>query len=110
MSNTELLPYNGLADHSEIQCYQRVVGSVIHAAVNTRPNVAFAVSRLARFLSNPGRAHQEAIDGVLNYLASTEPPALWKKGAHRALHQLALPRLHDPARLVGLLEITGRQG
>ncbi|KAF7564271.1 uncharacterized protein PtrM4_153230 [Pyrenophora tritici-repentis] len=48
------------------------IGSLLFAAVNTRPDVAFPVSRLARFLTNPGPLHQEAADRVLLYLESTK--------------------------------------
>ncbi|KAE8548982.1 hypothetical protein EYB25_009365 [Talaromyces marneffei] len=68
MSREELLPYEGTADYSSIHKYQRKVGSIMYAAVSTRPDVAFAVSRLARFLTNPGPKHHKAADKVLSYL------------------------------------------
>jgi hypothetical protein len=39
--------------------------------VITRPDVAFAASRLARFLTNPSPIHQAAADRVLLYLQNT---------------------------------------
>ena len=39
-------------------------------AVTTRPDIAFAVSRLARFLINPGPLHHKVTDKVINYLTS----------------------------------------
>jgi len=70
MSKDELLPYNDaeLASPSQINLYQRKVGSLMYAAVVTRPDIAFAVSRLARFLTNPGPLHQAAADRTLLYL------------------------------------------
>ncbi|QGA13501.1 hypothetical protein EYB26_001151 [Talaromyces marneffei] len=68
MSREELLPYEGTADYSSIHKYQRKVGSIMYTAVSTRPDVAFAVSRLARFLTNPGPKHHKAADKVLSYL------------------------------------------
>ncbi|EGU71834.1 hypothetical protein FOXB_17657 [Fusarium oxysporum f. sp. conglutinans Fo5176] len=76
MTRIELRPRIGLATPAEIQRYQRKVGSVLYIAVNTRPDIAFAVSRLARFLTNPGRAHQEAADRVIHYLTHTKHRAL----------------------------------
>ncbi|GKU08650.1 unnamed protein product, partial [Fusarium langsethiae] len=76
MTQIELRPRIGLATPAEIQRYQRIVGSVLYIAVNTRPDIAFAVSRLARFLTNPGRAHQEAADRVIHYLTHTKHRAL----------------------------------
>lgn len=40
----------------------------MYMAVNTRPDIVFAVSRLVRFLINPGPEHHKAADRVLNYL------------------------------------------
>ena len=68
MSQAELNPRLDLATPSEINKYQRKVGSLLFAAVTTRPDVAFATSRLARFLTNPGQEHHDAADRVLLYL------------------------------------------
>ncbi|EED11791.1 hypothetical protein TSTA_109710 [Talaromyces stipitatus ATCC 10500] len=40
----------------------------MYAAVSTQPDVAFAILRLARFLSNRGPKHHEAAKKVLCYL------------------------------------------
>jgi hypothetical protein len=48
----------------------------LYAVVITRPDVAFAVSRLSRFMANPGPAHQRAADRVLLYLRDTSSWAL----------------------------------
>jgi hypothetical protein len=47
VSRMELLPRKDLATLAEINLYQRKVGSHLFVAVNTRPDVAFATSRLA---------------------------------------------------------------
>ena len=49
-------------------------------AVTTRPDVAFAVSRLARFLINPGPLHHKVTDKVINYLMSIKDLALYFGG------------------------------
>ena len=76
MAAAELKPREGLAALSEINKYQRKVGSLMFAAVTTRPDIAFATSRLARFLMNPGQEHQDAADRVLLYLYTTRSRAL----------------------------------
>jgi hypothetical protein len=76
MARVELVAREGLATRGEINLYQRKIGSLLYAAVNTRPDIAFPVSRLARFLTNPGPIHQEAADRVLLYLESTKLLAL----------------------------------
>ena len=52
--------------------YQRKVGSMLFAAISTRPDISFAVSRLARFNQNPNDFHHEAADRVIKYLYSTK--------------------------------------
>ncbi|KAL2125978.1 hypothetical protein VTI74DRAFT_2034 [Chaetomium olivicolor] len=76
MATVEQLPFDGIASHSSTTLYQRKVGSALYAAVTTRPDIAFAVSRLARFNQNPGPEHHEAIDRVLRYLYTTRFLAL----------------------------------
>ncbi|HEY9845965.1 MAG TPA: Ty1/Copia family ribonuclease HI, partial [Candidatus Caenarcaniphilales bacterium] len=82
MAAKELKPYLGLATPSEINKYQRKVGSLLFAAVTTRPDIAFATSRLARFLSNPSPEHHEAADRVLLYFAETRWKALQLGGGN----------------------------
>jgi hypothetical protein len=76
MIKAELLPREGFATPGEINLYQQKIGSLLFAAVNTRPDTAFAVSRLARFLTNPGPDHQSAADRVILYLNRTRTLAL----------------------------------
>jgi hypothetical protein len=71
MHRAELLPYEGHATRqstNRINRYQRKIGSILYAAVTTRIDIAFAVSRLARFLTNPSPEHCAAADRVLSYL------------------------------------------
>ena len=51
--------------------YRGLVGSVLFAAISTRPDIAHAVSDLTRFLNNPGRQHWKAALHVLLYLRGT---------------------------------------
>ena len=76
MANVELKPHKGIATPAEINKYQRKIGSLLFAAVTTRPDVAFATSRLARFLTIPGAHHHAAADRVLLYLQSTRARSL----------------------------------
>ena len=45
-----------------------------------RPDVAFAVLRLVRFLINPGPLYYKVADKVINYLASIKDLALYFGG------------------------------
>src|SRR5690349_11643658 len=76
MSTIEQVLNNGLATASETNRYQRKIGSLLFAAVTTRPDIAFATSRLARFLVNLSHEHHKAADRVLLYLHATKTKAL----------------------------------
>ena len=67
MTSIELGPRQDRALHYEIEGYQREIGSLRYVAMHTRPEVAFAVSRLACSLANPSRQHQEEVDRVMLY-------------------------------------------
>jgi hypothetical protein len=71
-----LNPYAGTATLKDIRKYQRKIGSLMYAAVVTRPDIAFATSKLSQFLTNPGPEHQKAADQVLRYLERTRYLAL----------------------------------
>jgi hypothetical protein len=57
----------------------------MYAAVATRPDIAFAVSTLLQFLSNPGSAHWEAVKHVFRYLAGTKTLELTYGSEHHGL-------------------------
>lgn len=49
--------------------YQRLVGRLIYLS-HTRPDIAYAVSVVSRFMHNPGKQHMEAVVRILRYLKS----------------------------------------
>ena len=51
--------------------YISIVGSLMHLALTTRPDITYAAGVLARFNSNPGLAHWHAAKHVLCYLKGT---------------------------------------
>ncbi len=51
--------------------YRELVGSLMYAMVATRPEIAYAVSNLSKFLCNPGYPHWHAGLKVLRYLRGT---------------------------------------
>ncbi|CAM8914418.1 unnamed protein product [Rhodiola kirilowii] len=51
--------------------YDIVVGSVMYLMLCTRPDLAFAISLLSRFMSLPGELHWSAMKYLLRYIAST---------------------------------------
>ncbi|SGY60145.1 BQ5605_C007g04389 [Microbotryum silenes-dioicae] len=51
--------------------YLQAIGSLMYAALGTRPDLAYAVSYLARFAKEPGPTHWTAIKHVLRYIRGT---------------------------------------
>ena len=53
------------------QKYQSAMSSLMYAMLGTRPNIAFAVSVVSRYGSNPTPAHWIAVKRILRYLRGT---------------------------------------
>ena len=52
--------------------YQQIIGMLIYAAIGTRPDIAFAATRLSRFNNNPTKEHVKYAKYVLCYLKGTK--------------------------------------
>ena len=48
--------------------YSSAVGSLMYSMVCNRPNLAYAVSMVSRFMANLGKQHWEVLKWVLRYL------------------------------------------
>lgn len=51
--------------------YQSIVGSLLYLSTMTRPDIAYAVSNVARFTSKPTKQHLTAVKRILRYLKGT---------------------------------------
>ena len=51
--------------------YPSIVGMLLYLSTNTRPDISFAVSQVARFNHNPKRSHASAIKTIVRYLHRT---------------------------------------
>jgi transposase InsO family protein len=51
--------------------YREAVGALLYLSTATRPDLAQAVSQVARFCENPGKQHWEAVLRIFRYLAGT---------------------------------------
>jgi hypothetical protein len=58
------------AEEVDATQYRRIVGSLRYL-VHTRPDVAFAVGYMSRFMERPTAEHQSAIKRILRYIAGT---------------------------------------
>ena len=56
--------------------YQEAVRSLIHLATGTRPDIAFAISFISQFNTNPGWEHWEAVKWIYSYLVGKKSLAL----------------------------------
>ena len=65
--------------------YHEAIGSLMYAAIATRPDITFAVSALSQFLSNPGEVHWEQVKRVLRYLSGTKHHSLTYGNEHHDL-------------------------
>ena len=52
--------------------YREAVGSLLWLSNGTRPDVAFAVNQVARYMENPGVKHWNAVLRILMYLKGTQ--------------------------------------
>ncbi|KAJ0800855.1 putative RNA-directed DNA polymerase [Helianthus annuus] len=51
--------------------YSRIIGSLMYLMSYTRPDLAYAVSKLSRYTSNPSSIHSNSITRLLRYLRYT---------------------------------------
>jgi hypothetical protein len=60
-----------LLNESEKSRYREAIGSLMYAMLATRPDLAFAVSTLSRFMETPHTTHWKAAQRVFQYLKGT---------------------------------------
>ncbi|KAL1973313.1 hypothetical protein VTN31DRAFT_5948 [Thermomyces dupontii] len=73
---SEYRRYQGLASAEDVHRYQRKIGALIYPATMTRPDIAFAASLLARFMTNPSPFHEREVDRLMCYLRDTKTLSL----------------------------------
>ena len=80
-ADVHLVKYPGQASPSDIKHYQSLIGSLLYIQIGTRPDIAFAVSRLAQYAANPSPQHLKLAQYVLSYLAGTKDMCIKYNGA-----------------------------
>ena len=67
-SNNDTLSSGGDIDEP----YKSLLGGLMYLSLAARPDITFAVSKLARYASKPKLAHWKALKRILRYLAGTK--------------------------------------
>jgi hypothetical protein len=84
MENRLKLSNNSTEPLVDATRYRSIVGSLRYL-VNTRPNLAFVVGYVSRFLSEPHKEHMLAVKHILRYVAGTVNWGLQFKNGLRGL-------------------------
>ncbi|KAG4039793.1 hypothetical protein PC123_g24658 [Phytophthora cactorum] len=70
-TNVKLAPLDENEDADTSFEYRKAVGMLMYLATGTRPDLAFAVGQLSRFVAKPSAKHVGTVKRVLRYLAGT---------------------------------------
>ena len=62
------------------QQYQQVIGSLLYLELGTRPDIAFAVTKMATFAANPSQTHLDKALYICRYLRGTSKYAIVYNG------------------------------
>nr|GEU68514.1 retrotransposon protein, putative, Ty1-copia subclass [Tanacetum cinerariifolium] len=71
MDSVEKLKLNTEKPIDQLE-YSRAIGCMMYVLTSTRSDIAYAVSRLSRFTSNPSRQHWKAITRLFKYFRGTK--------------------------------------
>lgn len=67
-----LVPATEMDERVNVKVYQQFIGSVTYAMTISRPDIAFTTNKLAQYLSDPAKHHQQAVKRLVRYLRSTK--------------------------------------
>ena len=68
----KLVADDGVSRPADPKLYQQIVGSLQYAAGGTRPDIAYAVSTVAKYCHQPSELHMTAAKRILRYLKQTK--------------------------------------
>ena len=63
--------------------YANAVGSLMYVIMCTRPDIAYSMSLVSRFMSNPGKVHWQALKWILRYIKGSLGKGLVYGGADK---------------------------
>jgi hypothetical protein len=55
----------------DTRTYQKAIGSILYAALGTRPDITYAMTVLGRYATQPSTLHWEAVKHLLRYVRGT---------------------------------------
>ncbi|CAI7810190.1 unnamed protein product [Closterium sp. NIES-54] len=84
----------------EQQQFQSLVGSLLYAAVQTRPDISFSVGQLARVVQNPSEEQVDAAERMVKYLNS-HPSIGVQYSASTQVKQKGVEVLKEKGELLG---------
>ena len=64
----KLVADDGVSRPADPKLYEQIVGSLQYAAGGTRPDIAYAVSTVAKYCHQPSELHMTAAKSILRYL------------------------------------------
>ena len=65
--------------------YREAIGSLMYAALGTRPDISYAVTNVSRFSSNPSMPHWDSVHCIYHYLLGTKDLWMTYGGIEKAL-------------------------
>ena len=87
---------------AETKVYQRAIGRLMYLMVGTRPDIAYAVTKLAQFSARPSLHHWSGIIRILRYLRSHDSVRLTLGKCTLPVH----PSTPVPTSLVGYFDAS----
>ena len=61
----------------EKRIYQSAVGSLMYTMLGSHPEIAYAVSKVSQYCTNPDSTHWRAVKRIFRYLAGTPNRGQW---------------------------------
>ena len=85
-SGIRLSKEDSFVSQEDQHLYSQIVGSLMHAIVNTRPDCAYTISSLAQHLSTPAETHIQTLKRTLRYVKGTLPYGIcYKRSSQGAI-------------------------
>jgi hypothetical protein len=69
--HTSIGPNPEIREPNRSNAYARLVGEIQYIANATRPDISYAINKLASYMANPSTQHYSALKRLLRYLAGT---------------------------------------